>query len=63
VKVVVNWSLCDGNGNCAAEAPELFALDDEDNLQVLKETFGEELRKKAEAAVRACPKHALSIIE
>ena len=34
MKVVVNWSLCEGNGNCAAIAPELFALDDDDILHV-----------------------------
>jgi ferredoxin len=61
MKVVVNWALCDGNGNCAKAAPEIFAIDDEDNLQVLQETFGEELRAKAEAAVRVCPKTALSL--
>lgn len=63
MKVVVNWSLCDGNGNCAKEAPQLFALDESDTLQVLQETFGEELRAKADAAVHACPKHALSLDE
>jgi ferredoxin len=63
MKVVVNWSLCDGNGNCAAAAPEIFALDDDDQLQVLMESFGEELRAKAEAAVLSCPKNALSIAE
>lgn len=63
MKVVVNRSLCDGNGNCAALAPELFHLDDDDNLHILMESFGEELREKAEAAVRSCPKNALSLIE
>lgn len=61
MKIVVNWSLCEGNGNCEAAAPELFQLDDEDELHVLNETPPEELRAKAEAAVLACPKNALSI--
>jgi ferredoxin len=61
MKVVVNWSLCDGNGNCAAAAPEIFALDDDDQLEILRESFGEELRDKAETAVRSCPKNALSL--
>ena len=63
MKVVVNRSLCDGNGNCAAAAPEIFALDDDDQLEVLRESFGEELRAKAEAAVRSCPKNALSLTD
>lgn len=61
MKVIVNRALCDGNGNCAAAAPELFALDDNDEMEVLQESFGEELRAKAEAAVRSCPKNALSL--
>lgn len=61
MKVVVNWSLCDGNGNCAAAAPEIFVLDDDDRMQLRQESFGEELRDMAETAVRSCPKNALSL--
>ena len=63
MKIAVDWSLCDGNGLCARAAPEIFTLDEDDQLIVLMETFGEELRDKAVAAVRACPKCALGIIE
>jgi ferredoxin len=63
MKIVVNWALCDGNGACAKVAPELFALDVNDTLQLLKENFGEDHRAKAEAAVLACPKTALSLAE
>ena len=63
MKVVVNWSLCDGNGNCAAAAPEIFALDDDDELQLLREEVSPDLRDKALAAVRSCPKNALSFEE
>jgi len=63
MKIVVNRLLCEGNGDCLGEAPELLTVDKEDQLHVLKETFGEEYREKAEAAVRVCPKHALSIEE
>jgi ferredoxin len=45
------------------EVPELLDLDDDDNLVVIEEHFGETLREKVEAAVRVCPKHALSIAE
>ncbi len=61
MKIVVEWPRCDGNGLCVREAPELFALDDDDNLLVLQETFGPELQAKAERAVGACPKAALKI--
>jgi ferredoxin len=60
-KLVVDWALCDGNGVCTIEAPELLAMNDQDQLVVLSESFGPELEAKAEAAVRACPKQALRI--
>ena len=63
MRVVVNRALCDGNGNCAAAAPELFLLDADDNLMILMDSFGEDLRAKAEAAIRSCPKNALSLEE
>jgi len=63
MKVIVNWALCDGNGDCARAAPELFALDDADKVKVLQETVSDALRAKAKAAVRACPKSALSLSE
>jgi ferredoxin len=60
-KLVVEWPLCDGNGVCAIEAPELLEMNDRDELIVLSETFGAELEEKAQAAVRVCPKQALRI--
>ncbi len=60
-KLVVEWPLCDGNGVCTVEAPELLQLDDNDNLIVLSEVVDDTLLAKAEAAVRVCPKHALKI--
>jgi ferredoxin len=63
MKIVVNWLLCDGNGNCAKVAPELFVMGDDDTLKILKETVDETGREKALAAVRACPKSALALSE
>jgi ferredoxin len=61
MKLVVNWPLCDGNGLCVGVAPELFELDADDNLVVLVEDVTDDLLAKAQAAVRVCPKQALSI--
>jgi ferredoxin len=63
VKVIVNWALCDGNGNCTVEAPEVFALDDNDELEILLESPAPALRPKVLAAVSACPKRAIAIEE
>lgn len=61
MKTKVFWDLCEGNGVCAIEAPEIFEIDHDDNLIVLDETPREELRLSLQAAVRICPKRALAI--
>ena len=61
MKVVVDWARCEGNGQCVVEAPEVFDLDDNDNLLLLDEHPSESLRSRVEMAVRACPKRALAV--
>jgi ferredoxin len=61
MKVVVDWLRCDGNGSCVVEAPDVFDLNDDDELLVLQEQPGEDQRGPVEAAVSACPKRALAI--
>jgi ferredoxin len=61
MRIVVDWALCDGNGMCVAEAPDVFDLDDDDTLVVLQETPQAQLAGQVDAAVRACPKRALSV--
>jgi len=62
-KIIVDWGACDGNGTCTLEAPSILEMDDEDNLIVLQETFGEDLIEEARRAVRSCPKQALRLDE
>ena len=61
MRVVVDWDLCESNGLCMAAAPEVFELQDDDTLMILKETPDEALRDKVVDAVRACPKQAITL--
>jgi ferredoxin len=61
MRVVVDYDLCESNAICMAVAPEVFEVDDDDNLNLLQEQPPEDLRPKVEEAVRRCPKQALSI--
>ena len=61
MKVHVDWDLCDGNAVCTLEAPDVFQIDDDDNLTVLQDEPGEELRGAVTAAANICPKRAISI--
>jgi ferredoxin len=64
-KVIVEPDVCENNGLCEGIAPELFRLSDNDEepVQVLQDTVDEELRDKAEQAVRSCPKQAIRLGE
>ncbi len=63
MRVVVDLMKCESNGMCMAQAPEVFLVNDDDELEVLQETPDEQLRTKVEAAVKRCPKQALSLLE
>ena len=61
MKIKVDYDLCEANAVCMEQAPEVFKVDDDDNLHVLDESPPEELRAKVEAAVRLCPRQALTL--
>lgn len=61
--ILVNRFLCDGNAICVREAPELFVLDDDEVVRVLEQPRDEEQLRKAQQAVRLCPKNALSLTD
>jgi ferredoxin len=63
MRVVVDFDLCESNALCMGLAPEVFEVRDDDLLYVLDENPPEELRQKIEAAVRTCPKNAISIVD
>jgi ferredoxin len=63
MRVVVDFDLCESNALCMAAAPEVFEVRDDDFLYVLDENPPEELRDKVIAAMRSCPKNAISIEE
>jgi ferredoxin len=62
-KVKVDYDLCESNALCEAIAPDVFRIDDNDDLQVDDPTVTDENRDRIEKAVAACPKAALSIVE
>jgi ferredoxin len=63
MKIIVDYDLCEANGVCVATAPEVFRLDEKDELVVLDERPPESLRRKVVAAVQGCPRQALRLEE
>jgi ferredoxin len=63
VRVVVDRDLCQGHGVCESEAPEVFAVDKQGVLTVLRDSPPDEARDLVERAVAYCPTSALTIQE
>jgi ferredoxin len=63
MKVTVDPLVCEANAICVGILPQVFDLDDDDNLTILQPEIPAELEAKARQAVRSCPKAALSITE
>ena len=63
MRVVVDFLACESNALCVAAVPEVFELDDDDNLVLLTEEATEALRDRLQQAVRNCPKQAISLVD
>lgn len=62
-KIEVDWGLCESNGVCMGVDPEIFDLDDDDELHVLQDEVTPENEEHVREAVRQCPRQAISIAE
>jgi ferredoxin len=63
MRVRVDRDLCEANAVCAGLVPEVFEVDDEDNLIILAPVVPAALAAQVRHAVRSCPKTALSLDE
>jgi ferredoxin len=63
MEVRVDPLVCEANAVCMGLAPEVFELDDEDNLEILQPNPPAELVDRVRHAVRSCPKAALTLGE
>jgi ferredoxin len=63
VKVRVDRDSCEANAVCAGLVPEVFEVDDEDQLHILVAEVPPGLADAVRHAVNSCPKAALHIEE
>jgi ferredoxin len=61
MKIRIDYDLCEGNAVCMKVCPEVFEVGDDDRARLRVKDPDEHLRAKVEAAVRRCPRQALSI--
>jgi ferredoxin len=55
--------LCESNGVCMGITPEVFHLDEEDYLHILRDEVTPQNEHDICEAVRQCPRQAISIEE
>lgn len=60
-QIHVEWDLCESYGVCVSAAPDVFDLDDDDNLIVLEQSPAEHQLAGVRDGVKRCPKKALSL--
>ncbi|MCR3721920.1 MULTISPECIES: ferredoxin [Prauserella salsuginis group] len=62
MKMIVDYELCEGHGECVVAAPEIFEMDDAgEKVVLLQENPDESLREQAVEAVKICPIAALQL--
>ena len=63
--IKIDMQLCQGHGECAEEAPEVFAVDyDTDvypRVRVLQARPNDEFLARVEAAAKYCPNKVISL--
>ena len=60
LSVVIDYDRCHSNGQCAAVAPEIFAIDADGYVQHDEEQQDAH-RRLAEHAARVCPTQAITV--
>lgn len=63
MRVQVDRDACEANAVCAGLVPEVFEVDDEDNLHIKVDEVPGSLAEAVRHAVKSCPKAALSVQE
>jgi ferredoxin len=61
MKIVVDYDECEANAVCVGILPDVFEVDDEDNLHVHREYPGDDELDRVREAVDSCPKRALAL--
>ena len=61
MKVTVDFTKCTGLGICESMAPNIFEVDDDGKLLLLKDDVTDDELQSVEEAVAGCPTEALRI--
>jgi ferredoxin len=61
VVIEVDRDMCEANGLCVAAAPEVFELDNDEELVITQPPADDGLARRVAVAVAGCPRNALRV--
>jgi ferredoxin len=61
VKIVIDHELCEGNAVCEALAPDVFAVENDDQARLLTGELTEAQQHAVLQAAAGCPRLAISV--
>ena len=62
-RLKADFDACQGYANCVDAAPDVYDIDDDGVVVLLKEEIADDERPRIEEAARSCPVNALIIEE
>jgi ferredoxin len=62
-RLKADFGACQGYANCVDAAPDVYDIDDDGVVVLLKEEITDDDRPRIEEAARSCPVNALNIEE
>ncbi len=62
MEISVDRALCEANAICTGLAPEVFELDDDEQLIILQPNPPEDQIERVSLAVARCPRNALKML-
>jgi ferredoxin len=61
--VKADLGRCQGYGNCTLPAPDIFGVDDNGLVAVLRESISDDEVSIVQTAIRSCPVAAITLAE
>jgi len=62
-RLTADVDLCQGYGNCTTSAPDVYDIDDDGKVVLLKQTVNDADRSRVHEAARSCPVDALRVLD
>jgi ferredoxin len=62
-RLTADVELCQGYGNCTTTAPDVYDVDDDGTVVLLKQIIDDADRSRVKEATRSCPVSALRVLD